>query len=81
MNKKRKKETTQEVSVQEQLSNDVTKYKLCNNNLVFRPNLKISYPIAESIIDIIIKNNITYAEACEALEIANDGIKTFKLIR
>jgi hypothetical protein len=37
------------------------------------------YPIAEEIVSLLVSKKISYAEACEALCIADNGIKTLKI--
>lgn len=45
-------------------------------DLKHRPYLETSYPIAEEIVQLLSSKKISYAEACEALDIAKKGIET-----
>jgi hypothetical protein len=55
------------------------KYPLLKNNNMYWNNIEKSYPIAEDIVSLLSEKKISYAEACEALDIAKEGIKTLRI--
>jgi len=52
-------------------------YNLMSTN--FRPFEEKTLPIAEEIVKLLEKKKISYAEACEALDIAKEGIQTLTI--
>jgi predicted XRE-type DNA-binding protein len=54
-------------------------YPLLNSDISLKPNIKTSYPLAEEIVALIRNKKVSYAEACEALNIAYSGIETLVL--
>lgn len=55
------------------------KYPMCQNDIMHKPYIERSYPIAECIVEIIASKKVSYVEACEALDIAKKGIEMLTL--